>query len=548
MVLSKIKLITLVSTLIINYKIECCCFCLKKKNPNQYKTDNNNQRFFIDPTKTTEINEYNFLTNNKTEKKITLNQEQEEFSKKINNILPEDNKYDFNAEQIILLHEFTNGKGIKNINNLEIEYMPSSMGCIKINIDGNICYIKEQSKLDKFYFDVLTEIGLIDFKYYFTDNYILTEHVDQNINNLDINEEYLVLGKNLDTTKFETMISKIKNFKEYNFFCALLGLVDCDLIYRLDNSYFKKDGDKYKVFLLDIYNGRGSIFPDRNDVHANKFYNVLTSNTKLLTAIQNSDKNFLFMFDTDKYNANLISRAISFTVHEQEINLFDENTNIIEKYSNSGKVDKNSNNIIHALSKQVNNKNFINYTCDEKNTDVIYRPKKNYTDKSYPKDITYAIYDMFEDIIKKNPGLNEEEQEKNFIDYILPILFKTLITEEIIDSHKKHEENKYFTDLKTFKEEFYKNYPGNKDNLTTVNRYYLDLYRVKPKIFDEIMKEENFSNEENENIKNKLIKLINFVHEHENEYDSDVIQKLKKNFRFLKDNNMYRNIIYGIDL
>ena len=546
MVLSKIKLITLVSTLIINYKIECCCFCLKKKNPNQYKTDNNNQRFFIDPTKTTEINEYSSLTNNKTEKKITLNQEQEEFSKKINNILPEDNKYDFNAEQIILLQQFTKEKGIKNINNLKIEYIPSSTGCIKIDIDGNICYIKEQSKLDKFYFDVLTEIGLIDFKYYFTDNYILTEHVDQNINNLDINEDYLILGKDLNPKKLKNMFSKIKNFKEYNFFCALLGLVDCDLIYRLDNSYFKKDGDKYKVFLLDVDSTIGSPIPERNDVHANKFYNVLATSTSLLTGIKKIARDHFFKFNTNEKNINLIGRAISFTVYDDEINLFHKDTSLIEKYSNSGTVNTTSRNIIKK-GNEVDYKNFINYTCNKKNTDVIYRPKKKYTDEDYPKNITFSICDMFEDFVNKNPSLTKAEQEKKFIEYILQILFKGLITEKIIDSHKKSKQKEYFTDFNTFKKEFYKNYSGNKDNLTTVNRYYLDLYRVKPKIFDEIMKEENFSDEENENIKNKLIKLINFVHEHGNEYDSGAILTLKKNFRFLKNNKMYGNIINDID-
>ena len=155
---------------------------------------------------------------------------------------------------------------------------------------------------------------------------------------------------------------------------------------------------------------------------------------------------------------------------------------------------------------------------------------------------------MFEDFVNKNPSLTKAEQEKKFIEYILPILFEGLITKKIIDSHKKSKQKEYFTDFNTFKKEFYKNYPRNKDNLTTINRYYLDLYIVRPKIFDEIMKEENFSNEENKNIKNKLIKLINFVQEHENEYDSDVIQTLKKNFRFLKNNNMYGNIINGIDL
>ena len=106
----------------------------------------------------------------------------------------------------------------------------------------------------------------------------------------------------------------------------------------------------------------------------------------------------------------------------------------------------------------------------------------------------------------------------------------------------------YFTDFNTFKNEFYKNYYGNKDNLHTINTYYLDLYIIRPKVFDEIMAQENFSEEENENIRQKLIKLIDFVKENENKYNQKAVQILKNNFRFLEDNNMYQKIINGIDL
>ena len=62
------------------------------------------------------------------------------------------------------------------------------------------------------------------------------------------------------------------------------------------------------------------------------------------------------------------------------------------------------------------------------------------------------------------------------------------------------------------------------------------------------MEEKNFSDEENGNIRQKLIKLIDFVKENENKYNQKAVQILKNNFRFLEDNNMYQKIINGIDL
>ena len=544
-------IILFINLIFLNNDINSCC-CKENRTIIHNETENEYQK--TDETKNTEINNSIFLTNNTSEKEITLTQEQTKFSEQINKILPQENKNTLKPEQIILLHQFTLDNNIQNINKIEIESMENSSSCcIKVNINDNICYIKEQSKSNEFFFEALKLLGLLDFKYSFTENYILTEHVDQNINNLDINKDYLILGKDLNPKNLKNMLSKIKNFKEYNFFCALLGLVDCDLIYRLNNSYFKKDGEKYKVFLLDVDSTIETLIPHRNDVHANKFYNILATSTSLLTGIGKISKQHFFRFDTNEKNINLIGRAISFTVCDEKINLFHNDTSLIAKYSKSGKVNTESRNIIKERN-EVNNENFINYVNDKSNIAVKYRPKKNYEDESYPKNITFSICDMFEDFIEQNPKLTEAEQEKTFIEYILPILFKTIITKEIINSHKKSNYKKksndktYFTDFDTFKNEFYKNYYGNKDNLHTINNYYLDLYIIRPKVFDEIMEEKNFSDEENGNIRQKLIKLIDFVKENENKYNQKAVQILKNNFKFLKDNNMYHKIINGIDL
>ena len=82
----------------------------------------------------------------------------------------------------------------------------------------------------------------------------------------------------------------------------------------------------------------------------------------------------------------------------------------------------------------------------------------------------------------------------------------------------------------------------------TVNNYYKAQYIIKPKIFDEIMEEKNFSDEENENIRQKLINLIDFVKENESKYNQKAVQMLKNNFRNLKNKNMYQKIIKDLNL
>lgn len=82
----------------------------------------------------------------------------------------------------------------------------------------------------------------------------------------------------------------------------------------------------------------------------------------------------------------------------------------------------------------------------------------------------------------------------------------------------------------------------------TVNNYYKAQYIIKPKIFDEIMEEKNFSDEENENIRQKLINLIDFVKKNGNKYNQKAVQILKNNFKFLKDNKMYQKIIKDLNL
>ena len=538
-------IILFINLIFLNNDINSCC-CKENRNHDfqKYTVYYGEQEEQFNEEERKQI----FRNQNEIVKKITLTQEQEEFSKKLNNILQKENKYDFNAEQIILLHQFTNEKGIKNINKIKIEYMHSISGCIKIDINDNICYIKKQNKSNEFFFEALKLLGLLDFKYSFTDNYVLTEHVDQNINNPDINEDYLILGKDLNPENLKNMFSKIENFKEYNFFCALLGLVNCDLIYRLDNSYFKKDGEKYKVFLLDVDSTIETRIPYENHVHTNKFYNVLARSTDILALLKSPRESIFYNFTTNENNINLIAGAIAVTIYDNsEIKYFYEKNNGIEKYSKNGTVNKTYK-IIKDFCR-TKDKKFIEYINNEKN-DVLYRPKKKYED-TYPINIFFSLRDMFEDFVNKNPKLTEEEKGKQFLEYILPILYKTIIPEEIINPHKENNENNdnnLFTDLNSFIKKFNDVYYINKDNLYTVNNYYKAQYIIKPKIFDEIMEEKNFSDEEIKNIRQKLIKLIDFVKENGNKYNQKAVQILKNNFKFLKDNKMYQKIIKDLDL
>ena len=216
----------------------------------KYNTENNLQNRDTDNGKDKKYNENinklkadfdNFKKNDLTNLKNTL-------------LTKNKNIKQLTNEELYLIYVYTQENNIQNIESVQIEKTgDSQLGCKKITLNNNVTiYIKGNEYSPKLFYDLLHEIGLLDFKYYFSLNYVLTEHVNQNIDNEDLNQEILDMDKNLDTTKLKNMLLKIKNFKEYNFFCSLLRLGDCNLIYRLDNSYFIKEEDKYRVFLLDV--------------------------------------------------------------------------------------------------------------------------------------------------------------------------------------------------------------------------------------------------------------------------------------------------------
>ena len=445
-------------------------------------------------------------------------------------------------ERLYLINLYIKQNNIENVESIQIERcINSALRCIKITLNDKTFYIKGCQYSPELFYDLLTHIGLLDYKYYFSLNYVLSEHVDQNIDNEDLNQEIVDMDYNLDTTKLKNMLLKIKNFKEYNFFCSLLGLGDCHLIYRLDNSYFKQDGDKYKVFLLDVdcpdYMNRNS----RGELYS-KFYDVLTSKTvifKFLNKVFRSSGTAFYV--NDKISPELlVALSISFTLNEENIdNIFNENHDlnyIKKKYSFDNTINKRQ----QIINFELKDKNFIDYVY--KNKDVNYKPKRIYYNK-YPRNFIYTLKDMYEEFKNKDKSTSEEEKESKFLEYILPLLYTHLGIEEKAKNEEDYEE---INTLEKFKDAFLKNYNLNKSTLITINNYYRIQCVLKPELFNELMDVNKFTDEENNEIKSKLIKLVNFIKEHEDEYKTDYIELIKENFNFLKKNNMFPKIISGI--
>ena len=465
-----------------------------------------------------------------------INNDLNDFKNKLININKDIEK--LSDERLYLINLYIKQNNIENVESIQIEQcINSALRCIKITLNDKIFYIKGCEYANKLLYDLLSCIGLLDYKYYFSLNYVLSEHVDQNIDNEDLNQEIVDMDYNLDTTKLKNMLLKIKNFKEYNFFCSLLGLGDCHLIYRLDNSYFKKEGDKYKVFLLDVdYND-----PINLKEGYDKFYDVLNSNTVILKFF---DKYFasqgkVFYRHKEISPVLLIALSISLTLYEKENTILNKSYDreyFKEKYS----PDNTFQDPEQLINFQLSDKDFINHV--NTNKDINYKPKKNYN-YSYPINFIDTLKDMYEEFKNKDKSTSEEEKESKFLEYILPLLYTHLGIEKKAKNEEDYEE---INTLEKFKDAFLKNYNLNKSTLITINNYYRIQCVLKPELFKELIDVNNFTDEENHEIKSKLIKLVNFIKEHKDEYNTDDIKPIKKNFNFLKTNNMFPQIISGI--
>ena len=452
----------------------------------------------------------------------------DEISKKTNKNLKD--------QIVFLIYNFCKENHIENYDDIRLLNVKSLNNTICVEINSRKFYIKPQNYCDKFYFDLLKEIGLLDFKYYFTRQYILTEHVDQNIDNYDINSKYLSLGKDLDTTNLNNMLSKVKNLREYNFFCSLLKLGDCNLIYRLDNSYFKKDGDKWKVFLLDVD------YP--SDIDANtkgrgydKFFNILNSKTYIFWGVKKGTINTPFVnFKLDDV-AGLVSRAICLTLNEENIKFFPKNIEEIENYwPNDSKLQDREDIIPFKLE----DKNFVDYIMKQ---NEYLNPRFNPKNKDYPLNIISTIENMYKKFM-----LKPDATEEGFIESILGLLYKHLGIE---DNVKKNIKDLYYDkleliegikDLDTFKKTFYNNYWINRTIIETVSRYKYAQEKLKPIVFKNFMDVDKFTPAEINEIKSKLQIMENFINKNYLEYDETYVKSLKSYIKQLKSNNMFPKI------
>ena len=568
-----------------NFSCNCCCNGNSDKKYNDGSSTSNTKPIINNDNKPKQNNlehnnngnlEYN--TEDNLRNRDTHNEKDKKYNENINKLKADFNNFKKNDlpnlkntlltkneykeqladEELYLIHVYTQKNNIENIESVQIEKTgDSQLRCKKITLNNNmIIYIKRNQYSPKLFYDLLHEIGLLDFKYYFSLNYVLTEHVNQNIDNEDLKQEILDMDKNFDTTKLNDMLSKIKNFKEYNFFCSLLRLGDCNLIYRLDNSYFIKEGDKYRVFLLDVDYPEG-----RNRISTGKsysrFYSVLNSKTSTLRLL-NSDfiNSRSYFYKYENLNEDLLTvLAILLTINEDRIivfrqNLDEKDLNKIEKYSQLGKIQ----NPTQITFDKLEDKNFIKYVNDEKNTEIKYRSKNEYINKEYPLNLISTLEEMYESFKNDHNDILNKNIENEFLEYILPLLYKHL---EIEKKCKYFEENRYGSHGKTlkqaietfekFKDTFLKNYELSKNCIITANNYWKIQEIIKPNLFNELMNINTFTDEENNEIKEKLIKLINFIKQHETEYNSSYIEQIKGYFNFLKIKNMFPKIISDIN-
>ena len=557
-----------------NFSCNCCCNGNSDKKYNDGSStsntkpiinndDNNDNNHKQNNSESNNNDNLEYNTKDNLQNRYTHNEKDKKYNESINKLKADFNNFKKNDltnlkntlrtkninikqlvdEELFLIYVYTQINNIQNIESIQIEKTGcSQLRCKKITLNNNVTiYIKENKYSPKLFYDLLNEIGLLDFKYYFSLNYVLSEHVNQNIDNEDLNQEILDMDKNLDTTNLKNMLLKIKNFKEYNFFCSLLRLGDCNLIYRLDNSYFKKEEDKYRVFLLDVD------YPDEyNRISKGKsysgFYSVLDSKIIIFKFINKYFLNSSSIFFKHKEITSelLVALSISLTLYENEKNFLNKETITIEdfmkKYSTTNIMEKPEK-IIHF---GLDDKNFIS-KCNEGD---LGDKTKQFNTYSYPKNIILTLKYMFEDFIKKNNIQTKKEQEEKFLTYILPSLYIHLGIEEKV-KNKEHYEN--INTIEKFKKVFFDNYHIYKNFIISINNYWKIQEIIKPNLFNELMDINKFTNEENDEIKKKLIKLINFIKKHETEYDSSYIEQIKGYFNFLKIKNMFPKIISDIN-
>ena len=574
-----------------NFSCNCCCNGNSDKKYNDGSStsntkpiinnddnNDNNHKQNISESNNNDNLEYN--TKDNLQNRDTHNEKDKKYNENINKLKADFNNFKKNAltnlkntlltkneyikqladEELYLIHVYTQANDIKNIESIQIEGTgKSQLRCKKITLNNNkTIYIKGNKYSPQLFYDLLHEIDLLDFKYYFSLNYVLSEHVNQNIDNEDLNQEILDMDKNLDTAKLNDMLSKIKNFKEYNFFCSLLRLGDCNLIYRLDNSYFKEEGDKYRVFLLDVD------YPDEvNRISEgesySRFYSVLNSKITFLKFIDKYSLNSssqIFLKHKEITSELLVALSISLTLYENEQDFLDENTitfkDFMKKYSTTNIIG-NPKQIIHFKLEDKNfvskyNEGYLGYKTTQVNTN------------NYPTNIILTIKYMFENFKNTRNDILNKDIENKFLEYILPLLYTHLgIEEKCKDFEKecKDPEKKCSSQKKAlmqaietiekFKDTFLKNYELSKNLIISINNYYKIQKIIKPELFDTLMNVDTFTNEENKEIKTKLIKLINFIKQHETEYDSSYIGQIKGYFNFLKIKNMFPNIISDIN-
>ena len=368
----------------------------------------------------------------------------------------------------------------------------SSCGCKKITIEDNgkkhVFFIKENDPINTYYIDILKQIGLCNLDYISNDKYLLTSEIDlsetKKFNNFNIDKD-----NNFDE-KVLNKINDIKNFKEFCFFCALLELTDCNPLYKLDNCYIVNN----HLMLLDINRNKNSHHRKRTD--SNQSYSFFNSYKEkkyfYSTLLQNTYFLFSDIFDKiyldyeDDLDLNIA--ALMFI-----INQYCEKSFFVEKES---LVDSKESDIIKFL-------NIKGYGKDLKM--LIKTPSIISKNKNYWSEVLGTKCKLIN--VKK-------ELRKLFLENFKDNLFETFvkyICKKIWEMQYKKKKKFYGSDYEIFFGKVKNNLEKCKDIIKALKKYFDSEIFLKNEKFKKVILSEDFTQEEKDNIVNKLNIILNYL-------------------------------------
>ena len=257
---------------------------------------------------------------------------------------------EYNINYNILINKYLKNRTPDSIIAEPIE----SLGkCFKVIINSNdVVYVKKDKKENKFYIDLLKELGYCELEYIYEGDYILTKEVQN-----DIDFEFHLNNKTIEYVY--NIFSKTQNLLPYFTIAAFLRLQDCGI--KLNNSQFKKiNNDQYIVKALDIdiyddsqYDKTDVSVQPKNIESYKDFYIVLNGGFRTFGRIK---RNFLELYDSDN---EPLKKFYYFIVYENYTQLNEMFSAYPENRIN--KLTRDQKNAFLALNKIFSMHNLVDY-------------------------------------------------------------------------------------------------------------------------------------------------------------------------------------------